>query len=84
MNAVVDWMLRFRRLGSNPTVADQHICLSDRLLQPQVSPAYSLLIFAWSATEVVRYLYYALNLVGIEPFPLLWARYVQRPSISPR
>lgn len=34
------------------------------------------MIFAWSATEVVRYLYYALNLVGIEPFPLLWARYV--------
>ncbi|KAL7415872.1 tyrosine phosphatase-like protein [Mrakia frigida] len=43
--------------------------------QPQISPAYSLLIFAWSFTEVVRYAYYALNLLNIEPYPLLWLRY---------
>ncbi|PAA93994.1 hypothetical protein BOX15_Mlig002296g2, partial [Macrostomum lignano] len=34
-----------------------------------------LLIIAWSVTEVMRYGYYALNLIGFRPFPLLWARY---------
>ncbi|PVV02546.1 hypothetical protein BB560_002995 [Smittium megazygosporum] len=31
--------------------------------------------FAWSITECIRYPFYALSLIGIEPYPLIWARY---------
>ena len=30
---------------------------------------------AWSITEVIRYAYYAFNVAGYEPYPLLWLRY---------
>ena len=33
------------------------------------------MVFSWSFTEVIRYVYYALNLLGHEPYPLLWIRY---------
>ena len=40
------------------------------------SPFYASMVFAWAATEVIRYPFYALNLVGITPpYPLLWLRY---------
>lgn len=40
------------------------------------SPAYSSMLLAWSVTEVVRYLFFALSLgVGVEPYPLRWMRY---------
>ncbi|RKO93860.1 tyrosine phosphatase-like protein [Blyttiomyces helicus] len=37
--------------------------------------AFSTMVAAWGITEVVRYLYYALNLVGSQPAWLLWCRY---------
>lgn len=41
-----------------------------------MSPAYSSMLLAWSVTEVVRYLFFALSLgVGAEPYPLRWMRY---------
>lgn len=43
--------------------------------QIAVSPAYSTMLLAWSATEVVRYTYFALSLQGWEPEPLKWLRY---------
>lgn len=33
------------------------------------------MIFSWSVTEVIRYVFYALNLLGIEPYALLYTRY---------
>ncbi|KKY29370.1 putative protein tyrosine phosphatase [Diaporthe ampelina] len=40
------------------------------------SPAYSSMLLAWSVTEVVRYLFFALSLgPGAEPAPLRWMRY---------
>ncbi|KZS98280.1 PTPLA-domain-containing protein [Sistotremastrum niveocremeum HHB9708] len=36
---------------------------------------FATLLLAWSPTEIIRYSFYALSLVGIEPYPLLWLRY---------
>ena len=33
------------------------------------------MILSWSITEVIRYVYYALNLLGREPYALLYIRY---------
>lgn len=33
------------------------------------------MVLSWSFTEVLRYVFYALNLLGSEPYPLLWLRY---------
>ncbi|ROW14445.1 hypothetical protein VPNG_03867 [Cytospora leucostoma] len=40
-----------------------------------LSPAYSSMLLAWSVTEVVRYLFFALSLSGWEPAALRWQRY---------
>lgn len=39
------------------------------------SPAYSSMLLAWSTTEVIRYLFFALSLSGFEPALLRWLRY---------
>lgn len=39
------------------------------------SPVYSAMLFAWSVTEVIRYSYLALKLVGFEPAAFVWVRY---------
>ncbi|KAL8675002.1 MAG: hypothetical protein Q9168_000597 [Polycauliona sp. 1 TL-2023] len=39
------------------------------------SPFYSSMLIAWSATEVVRYSYFVLNLRGSVPTFLAWLRY---------
>ncbi|KAF6821009.1 protein tyrosine phosphatase-like protein [Colletotrichum sojae] len=36
---------------------------------------YSSMLLAWSVTEVIRYTYFALNLSGVQPKPLVWLRY---------
>lgn len=33
------------------------------------------MILSWSITEVIRYVFYAFNLLGYEPYALLWTRY---------
>lgn len=33
------------------------------------------MVFAWSATELIRYPFYAFNLVNMNPYILLWLRY---------
>ncbi len=33
------------------------------------------MVLAWSSVEIVRYLFLALNVIGIAPYPLLWLRY---------
>ncbi|EGF80962.1 hypothetical protein BATDEDRAFT_88218 [Batrachochytrium dendrobatidis JAM81] len=37
--------------------------------------AFTTMVLAWSITEVVRYSYYALSLLAINPSALVWARY---------
>ncbi|KAK0461346.1 PTPLA-domain-containing protein [Desarmillaria tabescens] len=39
------------------------------------NPLYTTMVFAWSATEVVRYSFYASTLLGHEPKQLLYLRY---------
>ncbi|KDQ21534.1 hypothetical protein BOTBODRAFT_99627, partial [Botryobasidium botryosum FD-172 SS1] len=43
--------------------------------ETRTNPIYALMVLAWSMTEVIRYSFYAFNLVGLEPYPLLWLRY---------
>lgn len=39
------------------------------------SPFYSSMLLAWSTTEIIRYTYFMLNLVGSVPRLLTWLRY---------
>lgn len=39
------------------------------------SPVYSTMLLAWSVTEVIRYSFLALKLVGFEPAAFVWLRY---------
>lgn len=45
------------------------------------SPAYAAMLLAWSATEVVRYAYFALHVRGADVPPLVrWLRYARPPA----
>ncbi|KAG6329295.1 hypothetical protein ID866_9794 [Astraeus odoratus] len=47
-----------------------------RFHRTHTSPFYTTMVLAWSLTEVLRYAYYALSLVGLEvPGWLIWLRY---------
>ncbi|KAF8894902.1 protein-tyrosine phosphatase-like protein [Gymnopilus junonius] len=39
------------------------------------NPLFSSMVFAWSMTEVIRYSFYAFNLLGKNPYVLLYLRY---------
>ncbi|KAL1449463.1 hypothetical protein WDU94_001967 [Cyamophila willieti] len=39
------------------------------------SPGLPLCLFAWTVTEIIRYLFYALNLINAVPDFLIWCRY---------
>jgi very-long-chain (3R)-3-hydroxyacyl-CoA dehydratase len=39
------------------------------------SPAYPVMLLSWSITEVIRYSFYAWNLLDDVPYFLLWLRY---------
>lgn len=47
------------------------------------SPGLPLALVAWSITEVIRYLYYALNLLGTVPYLLVWCRYTLFIALYP-
>uniref|UniRef100_A0A1B6FPQ3 Very-long-chain (3R)-3-hydroxyacyl-CoA dehydratase n=1 Tax=Cuerna arida TaxID=1464854 RepID=A0A1B6FPQ3_9HEMI len=40
-----------------------------------LSNGLPLALVAWSVTEVIRYLYYALNIINLVPYILIWCRY---------
>ncbi|RZF36620.1 hypothetical protein LSTR_LSTR007323 [Laodelphax striatellus] len=40
-----------------------------------LSPGMPLMLFAWAVTEIIRYSYYALNIVNFVPYALVWCRY---------
>ena len=37
---------------------------------------FPMLLMAWTITEILRYLYYALNLISMVPSFLVWCRYI--------
>jgi len=41
----------------------------------QSSIGFSLLLFAWTITEIIRYSMYAISLIGTPPYFLTWLRY---------
>ncbi|KAL1140502.1 hypothetical protein AAG570_000432, partial [Ranatra chinensis] len=41
----------------------------------RISPGLPLLLIAWCVSEIVRYSFYALNLVGSVPYFIIWCRY---------
>ncbi|KAF5386039.1 hypothetical protein D9615_002496 [Tricholomella constricta] len=41
----------------------------------RTNPIYTSMLLSWSTTEVIRYSYYAFNLLGSEPHVLLYLRY---------
>jgi very-long-chain (3R)-3-hydroxyacyl-CoA dehydratase len=43
--------------------------------EAQTSVFTVLAVTSWSLVEVPRYLFYALNIVGLVPYPLFWLRY---------
>ncbi|KAI0374155.1 PTPLA-domain-containing protein [Pilatotrama ljubarskyi] len=43
--------------------------------ETHTNPLYASMVLSWSLTEVVRYTFYACNLLGYEPAPLLYLRY---------
>ncbi|EIN11632.1 PTPLA-domain-containing protein [Punctularia strigosozonata HHB-11173 SS5] len=49
--------------------------ICDQYESARTSPLYATMVFAWSVTEVIRYSFYAFNLTGKEPYPLVWLRY---------
>ncbi|KAI1330451.1 tyrosine phosphatase-like protein [Xylariaceae sp. FL0255] len=49
--------------------------VTDLFPQLGANPAYSSMLVAWSATEVIRYSYFALTLSGLQPTFLHWLRY---------
>lgn len=40
----------------------------------QLSAGFPMLLIAWTVTEMIRYLYYVLNIGKIEAYPLVWLR----------
>lgn len=40
-----------------------------------ISPGLPLALLAWSVTEIIRYGYYAFNLMGSVPYILIYLRY---------
>jgi len=44
------------------------------LPQSRVSIGVPMLLIAWSITEVIRYSFYALNLINAVPSVLIWMR----------
>ncbi|KAG8921139.1 hypothetical protein FRC01_000392 [Tulasnella sp. 417] len=49
--------------------------ITDQYPSTHSNPIYASMVLAWSLTEVVRYAFYACNVLGLEPYPLLWIRY---------
>ncbi|KAF9529320.1 tyrosine phosphatase-like protein, partial [Crepidotus variabilis] len=49
--------------------------VTEQFPEVRSNPFFTSMVFAWSFTEVIRYSFYAFNLVGMNPYPLLWLRY---------
>jgi very-long-chain (3R)-3-hydroxyacyl-CoA dehydratase len=63
---------RFAEVRSPSAALRYHLTINK---QAQNSPLYATMVLSWSLTEVIRYSFYAVGLLGIEPGFLLWLRY---------
>ena len=45
------------------------------ILEARESPGVLPMVFAWALVEIVRYLYLALHVIGLNPHVILWLRY---------
>jgi very-long-chain (3R)-3-hydroxyacyl-CoA dehydratase len=50
-------------------------CNSVLVIQVHTNPLFTSMVLAWSITEIIRYSFYACNLLGLEPHFLLYLRY---------
>nr|CAD7456575.1 unnamed protein product [Timema tahoe] len=67
-------------------VSSRVIVVCGVLLATPTGPAslgLPLALIAWSITEIIRYLYYALNLLGGVPWLLVWCRYTTFIALYP-
>lgn len=49
----------------------------------KVSPGLPIALFAWAVTEIIRYGYYALNIVKLVPHLVIWLRYTTFIGLYP-
>jgi len=49
--------------------------VTEQFPEVRSNPLYTSMVLAWSITEVIRYSFYSFNLLGKNPYPLLWLRY---------
>ncbi|KIY74373.1 PTPLA-domain-containing protein [Cylindrobasidium torrendii FP15055 ss-10] len=49
--------------------------VTEQFPEVRSNPLYTTMVFAWAVAEVIRYSFYAANLLGKEPYPLLYLRY---------
>lgn len=49
--------------------------VTEQFPEVRSNPLYTTMVFAWSVAEVIRYSFYAANLLGKEPYTLLYLRY---------
>ncbi|KAF9461293.1 tyrosine phosphatase-like protein [Collybia nuda] len=49
--------------------------ITEQFANVRSNPLYTSMVFAWSTTEIIRYSFYACNLLGYEPKILLYLRY---------
>ena len=72
-----------RLVPSSPVLTGFQVCsrlfvlwmITDLVPATQKSPGVVLYLICWTVTEIVRYAYYVLNIIGNVPYPLLWCRY---------
>ncbi|KAF7976846.1 hypothetical protein HWV62_5550 [Athelia sp. TMB] len=57
--------------------------IADQFASARANPLYASMVLAWSVTEVIRYAFYALSLLGTPPYPLLWLRYTTFYALYP-
>lgn len=71
-----------RLVPSNPVITTfqvfSRVMVVCGVLMPTVggqeSPGLPLALLAWTITEIIRYMYYALNIVGFVPHLIVWLR----------
>eukprot|EP00112_Aurelia_sp_Birch-Aquarium-sp1_P015875 Seg3552.2 transcript_id=Seg3552.2/GoldUCD/mRNA.D3Y31 product=Very-long-chain protein_id=Seg3552.2/GoldUCD/D3Y31 len=72
-----------RLVPSSPVLTGFQVCsrlfvlwmITDLVPVTQKSPGVVLYLICWTVTEIIRYAYYVLNIIGNVPYPLLWCRY---------
>ncbi|KAF5290780.1 hypothetical protein FQA39_LY14623 [Lamprigera yunnana] len=65
-------MITMQQIFSRVLVVCGVLTITD---EAQQSHGLPLLLMAWSITEIIRYLYYVLNLLSAVPHVLVWLRY---------